>query len=557
VVTPRSTTLLVALLLLTAAVPALLLHLFGYDFLFYTDRPRQKNLAWAALLLPLLSVPVVRAWGWDARAAAGAERLARLWIGAGGRARALFLIAIFATGVFVAIVLLQRFYNSADEYAYVFQAETYARGRIWLDPHPLHSFVQFMHGKLIDGKWVSRFPPGWPVFMAPFVAVGIPPWLINPLVGAASVALLYAFARRRYGERVALLAAAVFALSGFFILNSGSYYSHPLAALLSLAFVAAAARYLERPSLGWALAAGLSVGFLGLSRHMNAAVLFPPFLLALAARRSLRHWARAWPLALGALLFLAALLAYNWSITGDPLVLPTTVDDPKQGIGFFGKHTPARAVKFMQLRLLLLPRYTSGLFLFLYGVALAIGAARRELRWWDAYFVLELLGYSLYHNAAHNLYGPRYLYEAFPFAALRIAIACVAVGNGRVSWRPVFTWLVSVHLVCALISALTTGRLHQKIVDERRDPYRLVEKAGLRNAVVFIASDTGVIKRMPRFDLIRNGLDVDRRSVIYAHFQPNRLDAITAYYPERSFWVYSREKDRVQGALTPLEEWSR
>ncbi len=550
----RSGAAAVGAALLAALSSALLLDRTGYDFLFYEDRLLMKRLAWAALLVPLLTVPAALRFGWHERAASTAETIARRWLAAPPHLRALCVAGTAVVGIAISSIVLLHFPNSADEYAYVFQAETYAGGRLWEDAHPLHRFVRFMHDKDIDGKWVSRFPPGWPLFMAPFLAVGLPAWAVNPLVAAGCVAILFAFARRAYGERVALLAALLFGLSGFLLLNAGSYYSHPFGALLSLAFVAAATRYLERPTLAAALVAGVAIGWLGLARHMNAVLLFPPFLLALAWRRSWSHLLNLWPMALAAGAFLAALLAYNLAITGDPFVLPTTVNDPRQAIGFVGDHTPARAYKWIQVRLLLLPRYTSGLFLFLYVVALARAALRGELRWWDGYFLLALLGYSLYRNSAHETYGPRYLFEAFPFAALRIAAACAPARDGE-RWRPLTTWLVGVHLAGAAASLVGAALMHGTIVRERRDPMRAVEEAGLRDAVVFVATDTSPTRRMPRFDLVRNGARVDEQSIVWAQARPESWEPVTARYPERSFWVYVREPDVVRGRLVELEAW--
>jgi len=541
-------------LVIAALAPILLFDRFSYDFLFHQDRALMKRLAWAALAIPLLSVPPALLLGWHRSAAGVAERVARLGLRAPARSRALALLAVFAAGVLVSALVLLHFPNSADEFSYLFQAETYASGRPWIDEHPVQAFVQFMHSKVLDGRWVGRFPPGWPAFLAPFLAVGLPAWLVNPLVAAACVALLYVLGRRSFGERAGLLAAALFALSPFLILNAGAYYSHLFAALLSLIFALAGTRYLERPSASAALVAGLALGWLGLARTMNPLLLGAPFAVALLARRSWPHLLRGWPLALGGGACLALLFAYNAVLTGDPTLPPTLVDDPKQTIGFVGGHTPARAWKFIQHRLLLLPRYTSGLFLFVYGLALVRGAQRRDLRWWDAYFALEVLGYSLYQNSSHDTYGPRYLFEAFPFAALRIAAACAPRAEGR-PWAPVFSWLVALHLATALTGIVSTAWLHGHVIRERRDPIRAVEEAGLRNAVVFVASDTSPTRRMPKFDLVRNLPDVDDQPVVWAHFRKQELERIEAYYPERTFWVYQRPPDQVRGRLVPLDEW--
>jgi hypothetical protein len=111
------------------------------------------------------------------------------------------------------------------------------------------------------------------------------------------------------------------------------------------------------------------------------------------------------------------------------------------------------------------------------------------------------------------------------------------------------------HLVSALATVALAGSMHAGIVRERRDPYRLVEEAGLRDAVVIVASGTSPTRRMPRFDLVRNGIDPDRQPVVWAHAARPDLAALRRHYAGRSFWVYVRDPDAVQGRLLPLEAW--
>jgi hypothetical protein len=373
---------------------------------------------------------------------------------------------------------------------------------------------------------------------------------VNGSLAAAALALLYTFGRRECGERAALVACAGVALSPFWLLNGGSYFSHPFAALVGLAFADAASRYLERPALGPALAAGVALGILGVTRQLSAALWLAPFAAVLLGRRSLPHLARLWPLPAAAGVFLAGLLLYNQAITGDPLMPPTVVDDPNQGLGFSGKHTPERALRFMEKRALLLTHYTSPLLVALWAMAVVRAARRRELRFRDAYFPLALAGYALYRNDAHNQYGPRYLFEAFPFVALRVG-ASLAPARGE-AFRPLAACLTLAYVAGTTANLPGTLALHHRIVWERRDPYRLAAEAELRDAVVFLASDSGVRQRMPAFDLVRNGLDADRRDVVFAHWREDRVGDVVARWPSRSLWVYRRDDGQVRGRLERL-----
>jgi hypothetical protein len=62
----------------------------------------------------------------------------------GHRAVVAFVVLALAAFLIVANHVLDGFANSADELAYVMQAQTYAEGRLWVDPPPVYeSFFKF------------------------------------------------------------------------------------------------------------------------------------------------------------------------------------------------------------------------------------------------------------------------------------------------------------------------------------------------------------------------------------------------------------------------------
>src|SRR5580698_1059413 len=71
-----------------------------------------------------------------------------------------FLIALFLSSFlilsFFSNSVLQRFPNSADVYSYLFQAETFLKGRLWNKPPPADSFW-FFHIINKEGKWLSKY----------------------------------------------------------------------------------------------------------------------------------------------------------------------------------------------------------------------------------------------------------------------------------------------------------------------------------------------------------------------------------------------------------------
>jgi hypothetical protein len=124
--------------------------------------------------------------------------------------------------------------GSADEWAYTYQAALFAKlhayGRAPPCPSAFHNFWIFSAG----GRMFSQYPPGWPLFMAPFVALGAP-WLAAPfslgllVVGIARLARrasLGASGRPDVVDAAGPVAAMFTMTSSTVLINSASRYSH-------------------------------------------------------------------------------------------------------------------------------------------------------------------------------------------------------------------------------------------------------------------------------------------------------------------------------------------
>src|SRR5688572_16600995 len=119
--------------------------------------------------------------------------------------RAALLVPIaFALGLLVHYSVLRGFPNSADEYAYFWQAQTFALGQVTAaTPEPRDTFA-FFHLGDVGGHRFSRFPPGWPLLLTPGVWLGLP-GLVNPLLAALALAGIFRLGVAWVGERAARL----------------------------------------------------------------------------------------------------------------------------------------------------------------------------------------------------------------------------------------------------------------------------------------------------------------------------------------------------------------
>jgi len=158
-------------------------------------------------------------------------------------------IAVFlgATAVasLVCVYVLDRRDGSADEVAYTFQAATFAKGHAYAQAGRCENYLQSYWVFEASGRLFSQYPPGWPLFMAPFVWVRAA-WLSGPLsmgLMACGIARLSRSAMRAFGPHDAPPAARTIALAGTWgaalstfaatiLLNGASRFPHVYVAAL-------------------------------------------------------------------------------------------------------------------------------------------------------------------------------------------------------------------------------------------------------------------------------------------------------------------------------------
>jgi hypothetical protein len=230
-----------------------------------------------------------------------------------GRRPGLFVAGFAAVAAAASLFAYRAYPLSMDEYAPWFQAKAFAAGRLTgkVPPELLPRIVPTFHNYFLetasDGRIIEAYWPGLALLLAPFMLLGVP-WLLNPLLGAASLAVLWHLARKLLPEKtwgwVLLFALA----SPAFLVNAISFYSMSAHLLCSLVF---AALLLEAPGAGRTALAG-AVGSLALILHnpFPHALFAAPWVVWIALRPRQRH--------LGALLLgylpLGLLSGIGWSV---------------------------------------------------------------------------------------------------------------------------------------------------------------------------------------------------------------------------------------------------
>lgn len=533
-------------------------------------------------------------WGrWSRRARASrrsdAEPAAESGSGRGSRrilvglllvAVATLLYARVATGVFDRLPL------HVDALTQALQAHVFADGRLSV-PAPQPS--RFFSSSLViehEGRAFSQFPPGWSALLALGFLAGLP-WLVAPLLGAAAVGALH-YALREGGEdgRTALLAAVLFGLSPWFVVNAASWMSHVPSLAFILLGTAALVRSARDP--GAALHGALAGAALGIATWVRplegVAFGLPATVWVLgrwwgaraatrpghgaphpgrdggaesedprphAALRSLVGFA------VGGGVTIGLLLLYNAVQHGSPALFGFELQwGPEHGLGFHEApwgppHTLVRGIELMNgyllsLQLLFFDAPAPSLVLALIALMLAhrLDALDRHLL---AGCALVMLGYVAFWGEGHDL-GPRYLIPLAPVVAIWTArFGSVLAERGD---RPDLKRFASVLVVLLLVSGWVFGTPTRWFVYSRVDPLRRVDAGVLglpraERALVFVPTPWSI---QVQARLRATGMSRQQAEWFYRRVGLCKLDVALSDVEARGL----TEPDAIVATLMPL-----
>ena len=464
------------------------------------------------------------------------------WLAAG----AMLMFASLAT---VAVALLQDFPNSGDESVYLYQAATMAEGRL---TNPLPEAPRFFETLYVvhdEGRAYGTFPIGWPLLLAAAMRAGVPTVVVNPLLGALTLLLVFLVGRELYGPRVGTLAMTLTAICPFFVLNAASYFSHTLCGclLLGAAFTAVLA---VRRHPAFALATGFLIGLTVLARYLTGAVAGAAILVWLMRNGRGRRTALVMLSAAGGAPWVLLLAWYNAALTGSAWSLTTETATVSN---WFADGVLMRGPDILATQILRLVLWTPPLLMAVYVVYLRHSRLARRHREFEWLLVIIAGTLVFYVNRGGNQYGPRFYYEATLFAVLFTTANLFAERHfqdkGR---RERWAWLAAAASV-AFVPVLMAVHLEAAggIVRERRAPYLAAAAARLDNAVVLLSGRIGTRRSIDARDLTRNDFAFKNR-VLFALDLGVPTCEVAAAFPGRSLYRYSWNSRARQSELTPL-----
>lgn len=184
----------------------------------------------------------------------------------------LLIVGWLAAGWWARQTCLPYDVNNTDVGTYLFQAETFARGKIWrVTPEPREFFSQWQ--AVVRDRSFAYYPPLPACALAIPLALGEPPFVVPWLASGVSLLLAFVWIARLAGRRAAGFGVGALAISPFFVANGLSLLSHALTLALTFAFLLAVERAAFRRARSGCVASGLLLAAIFASRPVNAAAL--------------------------------------------------------------------------------------------------------------------------------------------------------------------------------------------------------------------------------------------------------------------------------------------
>ncbi len=500
-------------------------------------------------------------------------------------------LAFFMVAAMISLIVQMPEPNAHDEFGYLLQADTFARGRLTNPTHPLWRHFESFH-IIQKPSYTAKYPPAQGLFLAigqvltGHAIAGV--WLTFALMMAA----LYWALKPFFPPGWALL-GTVFAglrtgvvgqpyLANGFGYWSQSYWGGAVAALGGALIFGSARRLWDKPSGHHSLLLGLGLAILANSRPYEgllAAFPLAVFLLFWLLRDKrfsgrVKVFRVVAPLSAMLVLTFSWMAYYNWRVTGDPWKTPYEVHEATYGMPpiFIGQETRPKAEFIHSIQKDYYAGYVQKLYayhstlkgfidltlfrikqtwIFFLGVFLLVPLLFLKKRdffqdLWPSFFGITLLSMVLGELPVERLAFPHYVAPvAFPIYFF------VTLGLVRLrDWRFENRRLGGIAVCFILILSLGEMAIPFKYRNEmpfcawHRDRARLLRELrstpGRHLVIVRYSADHSFHN-----EWIYNGADIDGSKVVWAReMSPEENGELRRYFSDRRQWLLEADKQR-------------
>ena len=475
--------------------------------------------------------------------------------------------------------------NINHETGYLFQAKLFSTGRLYAEvPQFKYHFCNYTD-IVKDGKWFSKYFPGYPLILSLGVLVG-QPWITNPIFCTLSLIMIFFLCKELYGRKVAFIVTILGFFSTYLFKASTNFFDDATNLFFSLLFLFFFQRMVKRGMPRDFLFTGLSVGMMGLIRPLTAVFFSLPFLcyllyLIIKGRVSLQKFIR---FCIGPVFFLSLLLFYQWQVTGNPLsstyIQPSLFHDfnkldypgfhmiPMYGLGTSTQvHTPMKGLENIRASLVWINRlfFRCPFFLLLFIIIPFLFIKKNK---WDFLIITSILS-LIFATFIHYGVIARYLFLAYPgllmLAARGITNYPALLNKFRVSNAAGVRFTIAFVIMCFLF---IFPRMIETVHISSKIPKNIVERVNekeISNAVVFVSSNPklefyrdengkvwcptrhradqiNLLKTLYSVEFYMNSPDLDG-DILYARDLGRLNQPLMKHYSDREF--YSIEYDLI------------
>jgi hypothetical protein len=455
---------------------------------------------------------------------------------------ALFVIALVG-GLAAHLAVSGTYPPVSDEYCYMFGADELASGKLAVESPPMREHFQTW-SIINDGRWYSKVTIGWPLLLA----LGKPAnleFLINPILAALCVMMLFLIGDLLHGVEAGLLAAFWGLVAPFVILLSGTYFPHTATALFSLLFIYFLLRTFDAARWAFPILAGLAMAFLLLIRPGDAGVLLlgmGPMMVYHFVRSKDKKRAA---LKIGVIfaLFLAGiviLMAVNRIQNGDPFLFgyQKYLADERWGFGANG-HTLLKGLWHTAYSLMRVGAWGApfvGLFTLISLFA---------KKWSARLLVVPVIGslalYAGFFSLASFEIGPRYYLVMYLLAVIPACGGAILLRDALAKRRIPGSKMLIAGLVLSTLLYLAVGawpRLAASVKEQTAslaEVSRLLANPPVEAPSVIFLRDHLYLKNT---FLTRNGWRYkDQKHVFVLYLTPEDNNKVMAMFPSRNFYM--------------------
>jgi hypothetical protein len=483
----------------------------------------------------------------------------------------IFIIAILSIGSIYFLIAGFLFHGKDSSYvistaldpiSYFIQAKIFAAGHINVPSHELKDF--FTTGYFINnGKYFSKYFPGWPLLLSIGVVSGLP-WIINPILGILTLFVIYLIGKEIYDRTTGLFAAVLLIVSYNYYILTPEYMSEPSSLFFSSLFFYLMVKTQKEPKILLSSLAGLSLGILFLIRPFSAVAIALPVLVYFFFSSASNRRDKLISLTSVVLTFLpifCIFLLYNYHQTGSIFLTPMEYYNPRDILGFglrsrdvFMKaiyYSPFDALKNVSISLALL-NWDAVLFLSVFIILVIINKKNK----WDI-LLFAIVSLVVLLHIFYFVSDIRYYYASF-FALFLLAgrgINLTSISYAKIFRGHTVKNLNNVILLFILTASIVIIISPHKLFSRNaaygqlRDPFNIVEKNNLNNAVVFLKTVPEGYNNVTYY--IQNPLDFDGK-VLFAKDLKEKNIELMGYYSQKEFYYYDFDRKSRSGKLTKI-----